>query len=268
MNPAQAERLAADALGVARRAAAHALSGFRKPMRVEHKGAIDLVTSFDTTTEHIVREALGHLTPGIPVMAEEEGGSESGAQVWYVDPIDGTTNYAHGHPFWCVSIGLLQEGNPVAGAVVAPALQLEWVGWHAGNALRNEARCRVSEATELSESLLATGFPYDRQTSEDNNFVPFIALKRIVQGIRRCGSAAIDLCCVADGTYDGYWERKLKPWDIAAGAAIVLAAGGQVTAFDGSRPDVRSGNLVATNGRIHAALLGELRKVRKGLDAR
>ena len=265
MSALDAQQLASLALQVARQAGAHALSGFRKPMRVVHKGAIDLVTDFDTTTEHIVREALTRLTADIPVMAEEEGGSEAGERIWYVDPIDGTTNYAHGHPFWCVSIGLMQAGQPVAGAVVAPALQIEWVGWHHGTASRNAEPCAVSKQLLLSEALLATGFPYDRQTSPDNNFGPFVALKRIVQGIRRCGSAAIDLCLVADGTYDGYWERKLKPWDLTAGTAIVQAAGGRVSAFDGSAPEVRSGNLVATNRRIHAALLEALRCARQEL---
>jgi myo-inositol-1(or 4)-monophosphatase len=174
-----------------------------------------------------------------------------------VDPIDGTTNYAHGHPFWCVSIGLVAAEGPALGVVVAPALQLEWVA-DGTRSTRNGEGCRVSEQSELSQSLLATGFPYDRQTSSENNFAAFVHFKKITQGIRRCGSAAIDLCFVADGTYDGYWERKLKPWDMAAGIAMVRASGGRATAFDGGPLDVVSGYAIASNGKIHDAIVAEL----------
>jgi myo-inositol-1(or 4)-monophosphatase len=119
----------------------------------------------------------------------------------------------------------------------------------------------VSQVKSFGDALLATGFPYDRQTSHDNNFDAFVAIKKQVQAVRRCGSAAIDLCFVGDGTYDGYWERKLRPWDLAAGAAIVRAAGGRVTTFDGGEQDVIGGNLVVTNGRFHDALVDALARV-------
>jgi len=139
--------------------------------------------------------------------------------------------------------------------VVAPSLGLAWHGWVGGRALRNGEGCHVSGTDDLRNAMLATGFPYDRRTSQDNNFSQFLALKRVALGVRRCGSAAIDLCLVADGTYDGYWEMKLRPWDIAAGAALVLAASGQVTAYDGAPLDLLRGEIVASNGRIHERLL-------------
>ena len=124
--------------------------------------------------------------------------------------------------------------------------------------MRNGEPCVVSDVAQLDDALLATGFPYDRRTSEDNNFDAFVAIKKKCQAVRRCGSAAIDLCLVADGTYDGYWEQKLKPWDVAAGAAIVLAAGRRVTDYDGRPADVTKGHVVATNGHIHDVLVAEL----------
>jgi myo-inositol-1(or 4)-monophosphatase len=175
--------------------------------------------------------------------------------VWLVDPIDGTTNFVHGHPFWCVSIGLLERGEPVLGAVVAPALGSEWTGSRDGMAFKNGVRSHVSKTDRIEQSLLATGFPRDRTTEPDNNFSSFVRVKKAVQGVRRCGSAAIDLCLVADGTYDAYWERKLNGWDLAAGAAIVLAAGGRLSDLAGGPARIESGEIVASNGRLHDAVV-------------
>ena len=246
------------ALEVAREAAAFALGGFHGVMHVSHKGRADLVTEWDVETERLIRKRLSELTPALPVVGEEEGGSASSDSVWYADPIDGTTNYVHGHPFWCVSIGLMHRGEPVLGAVVAPALRSEWWGSRGGPARKNDAVCRVSTTEVLEDSLLATGFPRDRQTEPDNNFSSFVSVKRVVQGVRRCGSAAMDLCMVADGTYDAYWERRLSPWDLTAGAAIVVAAGGRISDFGGGAPRLESGQIVASNARVHDALLGLL----------
>lgn len=262
MTPGEARHLAEVAVDVARSAGKVALAGFREPKRIEHKGDKDLVTDFDTRTEEHIREQLALRAPGISIVAEEHGGEAIGDLVWYADPIDGTTNYAHGHPFWCVSIGLVERGEPVAGAVVAPSLGLEWTAFSGGPALRNGAACTVSAESFLGEAMLATGFPYDRRTTKENNFDAFVALKVLAQGIRRCGSAAIDLCFVADSTYDGYWERKLKPWDIAAGAVMVRAAGGAISGIDGGPLELATGNLIASNGLIHDALIEELRRVR------
>jgi myo-inositol-1(or 4)-monophosphatase len=248
------------ARGAANEAGALAAAGYRTRPVAEHKGRIDLVTRFDRVSETLLRDRLTRATP-YPVVGEEHGGERAegrGALTWYVDPIDGTTNFVHGHPFWCVSVGLLAGAVPVLGVVVAPALGVTWTGIAGHGATRAGAACRVSDVEQLDDALLATGFPYDRRTSSENNFDAFIAIKKKCQAVRRCGSAALDLCLVADGTYDGYWEQKLKPWDVAAGCAIVAAAGGRVTDYQGAPPDLLRGHIVATNGRIHDVLVTEL----------
>ena len=257
LDSAALVRIARDA---AREAGALVLAGWRKHPVAEHKGRVDLVTRFDRESETLLNDRLTAATP-FPVVGEEHGGRPApgpDALTWYVDPIDGPTNFVHGHPFWCVSVGLLAGTRPVLGVVVAPSLGVEWVGVAAGQATRNGERCRVSEVSRLDDALLATGFPYDRRTSPDNNFDAFVAIKQKCQAVRRCGSAALDLCLVADGTYDGYWEGKLKVWDLAAGAALVVAAGGRVSDYGGQGADVTAGRVVATNGGIHDALVAEL----------
>ncbi|MFC1643435.1 inositol monophosphatase family protein, partial [Myxococcota bacterium] len=185
------------------------------------------------------------------------GGERKGDHVWYCDPLDGTTNFVHGHFFWAVSVGLLdREGIPMAGAVVAPALGTRWVGYRGGGAARNGEPCRVSQTQKLTAALVATGFPYvGRDRAPDNNFATFARVKQAVRGVRRCGSAALDACLVADGTYDAYWERALQPWDVAGGLAVLLAAGGTLTALDGSPASLDRGNIVASNGLLHDALV-------------
>lgn len=280
--------------GAAREACALVLSGFRGELVVEHKGAVDLVTRFDRESEELIRLRLAAAFP-FAIIGEEHGGTTNDV-AFYVDPVDGTTNFVHGHPFWCVSIGLVIAGEPVLGVVISPPLGVEWCGWVAASGERRALRrsvenvttsvlleaapvdasrgaagggahaptiaaCAVSKVAALEDSLLATGFPYDRRTDPDNNFDAFVAIKRRCQAVRRCGSAALDLCLVADGTYDGYWERKLRPWDIAAGIAIVRAAGGRVTDFDGGSGCLANGHVVATNGAIHDALANALARV-------
>jgi myo-inositol-1(or 4)-monophosphatase len=248
------------ALEAAREAGALAQAGFRTRPEATHKGRIDLVTRFDHESERLLRDRLTAATT-IPVVGEEHGGRRAAGveeATWYLDPIDGTTNFVHGHPFWCVSVGLYTSDAPLLGAVVAPSLGVEWTAIVGQEALRNGTPCAVSQVSHLYDALLATGFPYDRRTSPDNNFDAFVAIKKKCQAVRRCGSAAIDLCLVADGTYDGYWEQKLKPWDMAAGAALVIAAGGRVTNYVGGPAEVTKGHVVATNGRIHDRLVAEL----------
>ena len=261
MTSDELDDILAVARDAAREAAALANGGFRKRPTVEHKGAVDLVTSFDRESESLLRDRLRPL--GIPIVGEEQGGAipDEGPAL-FIDPIDGTTNFVHGHPFWCVSVGLAVGREPVLGVVVSPPLALEWTGFVADDgvrrALRNDEPCTVSTNASFEDSFLATGFPYDRRTSDDNNFDAFIHIKRRAQGVRRCGSAALDLCLVSDGTYDGYWERKMNAWDIAAGAALVRAAGGVVSDFGDGASFLTGGRIAATNGKIHRRLLDEL----------
>jgi myo-inositol-1(or 4)-monophosphatase len=252
------EELARIALEVAREAAELVRAGWRSHPRVVEKAPSDIVTQYDLDSERLIRRRLAERAPELGVVAEEEGGDCGSGQAFYVDPLDGTVNFAHGHPFWCVSIGVLDRGVPLAGAVVAPCIMTEWWAWEGGPAFRNGEPCRVSAAANMGEALLATGFPANRTREPDNNLSTFVRLKQKVRGIRRCGSAAIDLCFVADGTYDGYWERHLNAWDLAAGAAVVRSAGGSVTALDGGPPRFEVGHIAATNGRVHTALLAEI----------
>jgi len=236
------------------------MAGYRRPdaRRVEYKGAVDLVTDYDRASEELIRKRIAKSFPGCDLIAEESGGRASGDRpVFYADPLDGTTNFSHGHPFFAVSIGLVTNGNiPEIGVVVAPALGWTYTAARECGATRNGEPCQVSRVALLDRSLVATGFPYDRRTSRENNFRAFIELKKKAQGVRRCGAASLDLCLVADGAYDGYWEHKLRPWDLAAGSVVVQEAGGQVTDFDGRTPnDIWKGSLVATNGQIHQELL-------------
>lgn len=245
------------ALEVAEEAAALLLTGYRKHPTPTEKAKRDLVTEFDLKSEALIRARLAAATPDLGIVAEE-GGGEPKPLTWFCDPLDGTTNFVHGHPFFAVSIGLLERGRPLAGAVVAPALGLSWHAYAGGPAKRSGETCRVSETTDLEHALIGTGFPVNRRDAPGNNFDSFVRVKQAAQGVRRCGSAAIDLCLVADGTYDAYWERKLNAWDVAAGAALVLSAGGRVTALDGGPVDLGIGHLIASNGRVHDALQRQL----------
>ncbi len=254
----KSEELLAIAARAARQGGALVQEGFRKSKVTHKKGATDLVTDYDRACEKLLREILERETP-YPVMGEELGGASDREPVrWLVDPIDGTTNYVHGHPFFCVSIGLVKEGAPLLGAIFAPALGLEWTGIVGAGATRSSEPARVSKTTALEDALLATGFPYDRSEAHPD-FVLFERMKGACQAVRRCGAAALDLALVADGTYDGYWERRLHPWDIAAGAAIVLAAGGCLSRYDGSPFDVRKADVIASNGPVHSALAAQVK---------
>jgi len=200
------------ALNAAEEAARLLAEGYRSRPRVSEKAKRDLVTEFDLRSQDLLLQRLAEKAPGVPVVAEEptEGvhafDPTEVELAFCVDPLDGTTNFVHGHPFFGVVVGVLERGQPVVGAVVAPALATSWHGY-------------------------------------------------VGEDVRRCGSAALDLCLVADGTYEGYWERRLHVWDVTAGAALVRAAGGRVTALDGGSADWRVGRLVASNGHIHDALV-------------
>ena len=262
-NARELRDIASITTAAAREAAAFLATGYRSGVLYEHKAnKNDLVTKFDRESEDLLRKALAKT--GIAFVGEETGGNLAG-RMFYVDPLDGTTNFAHGHPMFAVSIGLIENGEPIFGAVVAPALGIAWTGGFEIPALRNDVPARVSEISSLEDAMLATGFPSDRRTNPLNNFSQFMHVKMRCQAIRRCGSAAIDLCLLADGTYEGYWER-VQPWDIAGGVAILNAAGGRATSMDGSPLAFERRHIVATNGKIHAALLAELAAVESSRD--
>ncbi len=255
--------MAAECAAIAGEAAALVMTGYRSRPRVDEKETNDLVSEFDRRSQDLILGRLDAAFPGVRVIAEEGAGGEvelTDGLVLTVDPIDGTTNFVHGHPFWCVAIGALFDRVPIVGAVVAPCLAIAWQGatndeegpsW----VTRNGAPCAVSATAKLGASMLATGFPPDRTHAPWNNFDSFMRVKKTARAVRRCGAAAIDLAFVADGTYDGYWERRLLLWDSAAASALVLAAGGRITAIGGGPARYERGHLVATNGLIHDALV-------------
>lgn len=243
------------ALGVAERAAhdagAVAMKGWRAGGRISKKGRFDLLTEYDLRSERLIRERLQAEFPSHRIVGEEDAETGAGDLVWYVDPIDGTTNFAHGHFFFAVSIALYRGTEGLAGVVHAPALGVTWKAARGGGALRNDEPCSVSRRNRLEDSMCATGFPYDRWTNPDNNHAELALFLERARGVRRCGSAAIDLCLVADGTYDIYWEKALNAWDMCAGALLVQEAGGRLSGYEGEPADPRSGKLVATNGLLH-----------------
>ena len=253
---------------IATQAAALALEGWRSGSAIEKKGAIDLVTQYDRSVEAFIRRELSASYPDHRIVGEEGDVVEGSAPLtWYVDPIDGTTNFAHGHPFFCVSMALWREAptgsHGEIGVVVAPALGVTWAAARGLGATRNGEPCRVSDTATLNDSLCATGFPFDRRTSDEDNLREHRAFLKRSRGIRRCGSAALDLCLVAEGTYDLYWEQKLNPWDMCGGAVLVEEAGGRLSDYDGGAPDPRVGRLVASNGHVHAEALETLGRARE-----
>ena len=270
---------AGEALAIARQVAAEAATLLRGAVgnigRIDSKlNPRDLVTEWDHRVEDLIRERLHVLTPRISMLGEERGASggegvaddagedpAASSARWLVDPIDGTVNFAHGLPIYAVSIALEQGGRPVAGVVRAPALDWEFHGHLGGGAFMNGERMAVSRVPALSSALLTTGFPYDRATNPDNNFDRWEHFQRRAGACRRLGAASLDLCMVARGWLDGYWEKQLKPWDLAAGVVLVEEAGGLVTDFDGGPFRVNEGTLVASNGMIHGEMVAELAMV-------
>ncbi len=223
----------------------------------------DLVTQWDTRTEELIIRRLAELAPGISVLAEESGehGNADDEACWVIDPIDGTVNFAHGLPFFGVCISLEEHGQPVAGVVEAPALGWTFSASLGGGAFMasngREMPISVSQTAALAQSMLASGFPYDRAVT-GHNFPQWEHFLRTSGACRRIGAASLDLCMVARGWFDGYWETRLSPWDLSAGALIVKEAGGCVTGITGAPFSSRSGHAIASNGVIHKEILAEL----------
>jgi myo-inositol-1(or 4)-monophosphatase len=215
------------ALQVATEASRVVLEGYRRQHQISFKADQEPFTEYDLKSEELIRQRLAELTPGIPVVGEEQGGRPGADATWYCDPIDGTVNFMRGHPFFAVSLGLARSGVPFAGAVVAPALRMWWRGSTDDRASHMETPCRVSDTSTLDQAVVTTGLPVRGRPIAESGRELLEAIAPLVRDVRRCGSAAIELCMVADGTYDAYVTRALSPWDTCAGAAILLAAGGR-----------------------------------------
>jgi myo-inositol-1(or 4)-monophosphatase len=227
---------------------------------ITFKGAVDLVTNHDRESQQLIFDNLSSLYPRHDFLAEEDLCEDRGSDFrWIIDPIDGTTNYAHCFPFFCVSIALEWRGDVVLGAVFDPIRKEMFTATLGQGSYLNGKRIHVSSVDELNNSLLATGFPYDLRESQVNNFDHFVHFAVRAQAVRRCGSAALDLCYVACGRFDGFWEMKLGPWDVAAGALIVQEAGGSVSDFGDDEYSPYGKELLANNGLIHGQMLEVLR---------
>jgi myo-inositol-1(or 4)-monophosphatase len=223
---------------------------------VESKSTpIDLVTEVDRTCETAILEILASRFPSHSFLAEESGGQGDGELCWLIDPLDGTTNFAHGYPQVSISIALTRGGQALLGVVYDPLREELFVAKRGGGAFVNDRPLRVSTSDGLAASLLASGFPYDRREHADFYLSFFKAFMLRTQGIRRAGSAALDLCWVAAGRVDAFWEWRLKPWDTAAGALMVEEAGGRVTDFRGASFDPFQDQTLASNGRVHEEML-------------
>jgi myo-inositol-1(or 4)-monophosphatase len=217
----------------------------------------DLVTEADKKAESIILDIIARHFPDHAILAEESGyvGEQTAnPYLWAIDPLDGTTNYAHGYPIACVSVGLMIGGIPQVGAIYNPFRQELFRGAKGLGATLNRRPIRVSQTASLEKSLLVSGFAYDRRETLDNNYAEFCHLTHLTQGVRRSGSAALDLADVACGRLEGYWERGIKAWDIVAGVVILEEAGGTVTSYDNNALDIQSGRILATNGLIHQEL--------------
>jgi myo-inositol-1(or 4)-monophosphatase len=258
---------------IAREAGALLLQYFHQGLKIEYKGDADLVTAADRASEALIRERIQQQFPGHDVLGEEQGLNDQGSDYrWYVDPLDGTTNFAHGYPVFCVSMAVelrAQGTQPrrVAGVVYDPTRDELFSAELGKGAHLDGAPIHVSQTAHLKECLVATGFPSHKRHQNPNiHFYHQITLR--THGVRRAGSAALDLCNVACGRFDGFWEFNLNAWDTAAGALIVEEAGGKVSRFDGSAFEIDSRETLASNGFLHPALLHEFEEIfaGRGLD--
>ena len=258
---------------IAREAGALLMQFFHQGLKIEYKGDADLVTAADRASEALIRERVAKQFPSHDVMGEEQGLKDRGSEYrWYVDPLDGTTNFAHGFPVFAVSMALEHrsgtEGKRVAGVVYDPTRDELFIAEAGKGAQLNGKPIHVSKATQLKECLVATGFPSHKRHKNPNIFF-YHQITLRTHGVRRAGSAALDLCNVASGRFDGFWEFNLNPWDTAAGVLIVEEAGGQASRFDGSPFRLDSKETLASNGLIHDALLHEFAEIfaGRGLEA-
>jgi myo-inositol-1(or 4)-monophosphatase len=249
---------------IAREAGALLMGYFDQHIKIEYKGEADLVTAADRKSEMLIRERIRSLWPNHDVLGEEEGLRDTGSDHrWYVDPLDGTTNFAHGFPVFCVSMALAYRQELLAGVCYDPTRNELFSAERGKGAHLNQVPIRVSRTAKLSESLLATGFPSHKRHHNPNiYFYHQITLRS--HGVRRAGSAALDLCSVASGRFDGFWEFNLNPWDTAAGVLIIEEAGGRVSDFNGRPFQLNSRETLASNGLIHESLIQEFQQIFAG----
>ena len=249
------------AIEAARAAGAILQERARLGFRIEHKNAVNLVTDADTQAEQAIIERIREAHPEHQILAEEQGivVQNDSSYKWVIDPLDGTTNFAHGFPAYCVSIGVEYQGSCILGVVFDPTRQELFVGETGGGAFLNDQPIRVSQTASLNAALVVTGFGYDIRETSNNNLDYFARFALRAQGVRRMGAAALDLCYVASGRLDGYWELKLHPWDTAAGVVILEEAGGQVTDLQGNPYSIYGTGIVASNGQFHNEMVDVLR---------
>ncbi|MBN2687467.1 MAG: inositol monophosphatase [Deltaproteobacteria bacterium] len=247
------------ALSIAREAGDVLMEYFHKEHTIDYKGRIDIVTDVDHRSEEVLISRITDAYPDHDIVTEESAGKRRGSRArWILDPIDGTTNYAHGFPFFCVSVALALEGEIRVAVINAPQLREEFSGEKGNGAFLNGTKIAVSMTETLAKSFLATGFPYDIAQDSYNNINYFSGMAMQSLAIRRAGSAALDLAYVAAGRFDGFWELKLNPWDTAAGWLLVEEAGGVVTRISGDDYFLESPTILASNGRIHLAMIDAL----------
>ena len=254
------------AVEFARAAGAILLEGYGHAHRPERKGRIDLVTEYDRRSERLLLDAIARRFPEHRVLAEESGASApSGATGtgsppvrWLVDPLDGTTNFAHNYPFFCVSVAAEVDGRLAAAAVFDPVRDELFTAHEGGGARLNERAIHVSDIERVEDALLVTGFPYDVREHPERSLPLFQAFLMRAQGLRRDGSAALNLCYLATGRFDGFWEGHLSPWDMAAGVLIVREAGGVVTDYEGGPFRLDHKEILASNGQLHEEMKGVL----------
>ena len=240
------------------------MARFGSDVRVSKKGAIDLVTEVDVEVERMFRALIAERFPDHDVLAEEMGQSRSGARCrWVFDPLDGTTNYAHGIPIFCSTVALEIDGEPAIGAVFDPNRNELFTAERGVGAWRNGEPLRVSDTQSLNDSVLVTGFPYDIRDRMKDILDVFQGMLLEARAVRRLGSAAIDLCWVAAGRMEGFWEQGLHAWDTMAGALIISEAGGRVTTLDGGDWSAFAGSCLASNGHVHDELLAVVRSLQR-----
>jgi myo-inositol-1(or 4)-monophosphatase len=246
---------------LARQAGAILRAGYNQEHQVGYKGVIDLVTEVDHQSEDYLLGEVRRDFPEHHIFSEESGIIQGNQEnIWYIDPLDGTVNYAHHMPVFCVSIGYAYQGQLTLGAVYDPLRDELFLAERGQGAFLNGEQINVSTVSEFQRSLLVTGFPYDAWDTKQDNFANFIKFAKLTQGVRRLGSAALDLCYVAVGRFDGFWELSLKPWDVAAGALICEEAGAKVTNTQGEADYISAPqSILATAPGIHAKMLAELR---------